>query len=533
MDRDKLESQIAFYSLSDPKYIETVFVEKATPISYFSDDGIRRVMEITVDYYGRFGKTIPKEEFNHCLQEKLNKKEINQAEHHGAARAFKKAKDWEDAVTEDQFDRIFYDFLSVAKNREVREVVLKNKDLLDKFKTLEYIEKVSEEFDKLRVNSSDTDHVRVLDAFEDIEEQIKDVIERRDRQVIGIPTGIAAVDSKFSGFEKKTLSLVVAITSQGKSTFVLNVSRNIAELYDKKVLIFSLEMPPEQWLRKYNSLDFWVPYTYIQRGNKELLPDEKFEDFIEKIKQRKEKDRKAEYKVIGTPAGVYSFKDLIRLKEKKLPLYKPDIIFIDQLSLIRIPGVKSKTDELGDLTKEIRAYGEINDVPMVVVAQANRAAIIRKGATREIDINVENIEDSNKVGADADNVIALMSPPGSGGHRILVRIVKQRDGETGTVEIASRLDYCAMLDAESPRIASSMEGFEENEDEEEEVFGEEYEEDDTGLGEMSGGIQGLESATSIEDSLQNFANELMSEMFDDEDSEEPSVDKKDDPMGFF
>jgi hypothetical protein len=47
-----------------------------------------------------------------------------------------------------------------------------------------------------------------------------------------------------------------------------------------------------------------------------------------------------------------------------------------------------------------------------------------------------------------------MKPPGHGdntiANRLMVRVIKQRDGATDTIEIQARLDYCAMLDMESP-----------------------------------------------------------------------------------
>jgi len=480
MDRVELENQIIYFILSDPKLLESSILEKGIDVSSFSDEGNRLVSSMAFDYFERFGKCVPKEEFDILINDKLNKKKITQAQHHSSIKAFKRALNLDGEITPVQFDRIAYDLVSVVKNTSAREIILKHSGLLNSFKTLDYIDKITGELDKLRINNGELDDIEVLDVYKDIELQIEDLKKRRnDENARGIPTGIRTLDERFVGFEKRFLTIVAAVINTGKSTFVLNVSRNAAEFFGKKVLIMSLEMPTKQWARKYNALDCWVPYSYLQRGNKTLLPDDEFENFCKRLEERRDKGRSGEYRIISAPASKYSFKELMNLKDKKLPTYKPDIIFIDQLSLIKLPGKREKKDELGDLTKEIIAYGYIKDIAMVAVAQANRASIRRNGAKREIDINIENLEDSNKIGADAHNVLALMSPPSSGGHRMLLKIVKQRDGETGTFEIASRLDYCAIIDIETEEIGNS------SLEDGDLVFGEE-EIDDTGLDAISG-----------------------------------------------
>lgn len=484
MKREELESQIIYYCLLSQKYIDHVFAESSVDATYFADEGNKEIVKIILSYYESYGKCIIKEELELVLKNKLNKKEIQEGEHLAASRSFKRAKEWDGILTETQFDRVFADFVSVVHNTFVREILVKNKTLLDTYKTSEYILKVNNEFDKIKIGKNEIESINVLDIYNDVEAQIKDLEDRRELGLTGIPTGIAAIDKIFGGFEKRTLSIIAAMVGTGKSTFVLNISKNIAEIFEKKVLVISLEMSDKQWARKYNSLDFWVPYEYLQRGNKELFNKDDFQSLKEKIEARKNKKRKGEYKVIDVPAGRYSFKELIRIKDRKLPAFKPDIIFIDQISLIRLPGRIDKRDELGDLTKQMIAYGKENDIAMVAVAQANRASIIRKNGKREIDINIENIEDSHKPGADAANVIAIMVPPGHGNdnvvNRILVRIIKQRDGATQTIEIQSRLDYCAMLDMESPAFGNDEDGEESEDDIRQEILLGDFGLDDTG-----------------------------------------------------
>ncbi len=519
MNREELESQIIHFCLLNQKYIGIVFCENNVNDSFFSDEGNKQLVKLIIWYYESYGKCLIKDELEVALKNKLNKKEIEEATLHATSKAFKRAKEWDEILSETQFDRIFSDFVSVVQNVLVREILVKHKKLLDDIKTEDYISKVNNDFDKIKIGKGEIEAVSSLDIYNDIEYQIKDLEDRRNLGLTGISTGIASVDKIFGGFEKQTLSLIVAMVATGKSTFVLNISKNMAELYDKKVMIFSLEMPDKQWARKYNSLDFWVPYEYLQRGNKELFAKSEFDSLLEKIKERKEKKREGAYKIIDAPASRYSFKELMRLKDKKFPSFKPDIIFIDQISLIKLPNKSEKRDELGDLTKQMIAYGKENDIAMVAVAQANRASILRKNGKREIDINIENIEDSHKPGADATNIIAIMVPPGHGdgniANRLMVRIVKQRDGATQTIEIQSRLDYCAMLDLETPMFNATDE--ESDEDLRNEILLGDFGLDDTGINSLEefgeDAISSNEKVAEKPDLLKDFSESDEGNMF--------------------
>ncbi|MDE5284806.1 MAG: DnaB-like helicase C-terminal domain-containing protein, partial [Candidatus Blochmannia sp. A2] len=64
--------------------------------------------------------------------------------------------------------------------------------------------------------------------------------------VTGINTGYKDLNKKTSGLQNSELIIIAARPSMGKTTFAMNLCENAAMLYDKPVLIFSLEMPREQ-----------------------------------------------------------------------------------------------------------------------------------------------------------------------------------------------------------------------------------------------------------------------------------------------
>lgn len=534
MQQSELESQILHYILTDTKYITTIFSHNNIPLEYFTNHHIRYVAESCANYNEEFSKVLSRDEFENILKNELNNKKIKEPVYHGAMKAYREAQRRIE-LQDDQFDRIFRDFKSKFIETKIRKIITDNKGLLDENRPYEYMEILKNSFSKYENQKEVVDGVAVLDAFRDYEKQIKDLVERRENPeaFVGIKTGIESLDKCFDGFEKGTLTLIGAMVSTGKSTFALNVSHNIAKTAKKKVLIISMEMPADQWMRKYNSLDFWIPYTVFKRGDKNQLPESKFKEVIEGIEKRAaEKAEDQDYKVLFIPSGTHSWGQIEDLMEKRLPTFKPDIIFIDQLSLIRLPGKEEKRHELGNTARDIRAYAQIQGIPIVLIVQANRASITKKGGVKQIEIDIDNIEESNQVGAHCDNFIALMAHKEL--FKIYVKIVKQRDGAKDTIELSCRHDYCAMYDVKGRKIYSDdgetligelPEGMDENFDIDDDIF----EEDDTGIDSIRPPQESKEESKStkaVEDESNDF-DELddFEEDFEEEDEVQSSIDQ--------
>ena len=61
-----------------------------------------------------------------------------------------------------------------------------------------------------------------------------------------IPTGISDLDYTITGLNRSDLILLAARPGMGKTSFALNIARNVAVVEKKKVAFFSLEMTKEQ-----------------------------------------------------------------------------------------------------------------------------------------------------------------------------------------------------------------------------------------------------------------------------------------------
>ena len=88
----------------------------------------------------------------------------------------------------------------------------------------------------------------------------------------GIPTGFSLLDKYMTGLNKSDLILIGARPAMGKTSFALNIARNIAVKAKKKVVFFSLEMGREQLAQRVLSTEARVESQKMRTG--ELTDDD-------------------------------------------------------------------------------------------------------------------------------------------------------------------------------------------------------------------------------------------------------------------
>jgi len=446
-----LEKQILSYLLKDSKYIKDIFIDEKLDHRYFYDKDIKIIILLIQKNYDKYKTCLVFGELQKYLDEMQIEKKIEEIEAYNIASVFEEASKIGEILTDEQYQRVLDSWREAESSKKVKEVLKKSSNYITNYQGFGAIDFIKGEFEKIRTPRRLSSGISSLDINMDIDSQINDIIDRRENpdKFRGIPTGIPIFDTIFNGFENGTLTLIGGVIGTGKSTLMLNISRNQFIKYVKKILIVSLEMPDIQWARKYNSLDSQLDYTAILKGIKDKnlgISDEQITILKEKLRDRKNTKNQGDYRILSLPAKSKTWKEIELEIEQRFTGYVPDIIFVDQLSLINVScyNVSLRREQLGECTKDIRAYAQRQKIPICVAVQANRASIERdKNGKRTININIENVEDSNQVGADADNFIAL-EPIDK--YKLVLKTAKQREGTTDTVIVKTILSRCAIYD---------------------------------------------------------------------------------------
>ena len=248
---------------------------------------------------------------------------------------------------------------------------------------------------------------------------------------IGIPSGIASLDVLTTGLNRSDMIIVGARPGMGKTSFALNIARNVALVQKRTVVFFNLEMSCEQMVNRLLSSEARV-------SGKKLRTGQLSEDEWSRIGQAAATLCQAPMYLDDT-ASITVPEMMSRLRR----LDDIGLVVIDYLQLMH-SGKKTdnRVNEVSEITRSLKIMAKELNVPVMVCAQLAR--------TTEKQSNhrpaLADLRESGSIEQDADQVLFLYreeyyknekEDPNSvetGTSEVIV--AKNRHGELGTVNLA-------------------------------------------------------------------------------------------------
>ncbi|MFI3173761.1 MAG: replicative DNA helicase [Bacillota bacterium] len=268
----------------------------------------------------------------------------------------------------------------------------------------------------------------VKDIAVDSIEQIESIYQSKGK-LTGVSTGFADFDGKTAGLQKSDLILIAARPSMGKTAFALNIVQNSALRANASVAIFSLEMNREQLFNRMLCSEAMVDAQKLRTGD---LTDQ---DWIELTKAVGPLSQASIY-IDDTP-GISVME--IRAKCRRLKIEKGlDMVVIDYLQLMSGNGkTDSRQQEISEISRSLKALAREIEAPVIALSQLSRACEQRSDH-RPI---LSDLRESGAIEQDADVVSFLFReeyyfPDTEKKGMAELIIAKQRNGPTGTVELA-------------------------------------------------------------------------------------------------
>jgi replicative DNA helicase len=247
--------------------------------------------------------------------------------------------------------------------------------------------------------------------------------------VTGIPTGFTEIDNKTSGFQKGDLVLVAARPSMGKTAFALNIAEYAAIRNNNSVAIFSLEMSKEQLAFRMLCSQANIDMLKLRTGNLE-------EDDWVKLAKSAGPLASAKIFIDDTPGITVTE---MRSKCRRLKMeHGLDLIIVDYLQLMQGSSkTENRQQEVSDISRSLKALAKEMDTPLIALSQLSRAPEARADHRPMLS----DLRESGSIEQDADIVSFLYrdeyyNKETDKRNIAEVIIAKQRNGPTGTVELA-------------------------------------------------------------------------------------------------
>jgi replicative DNA helicase len=275
----------------------------------------------------------------------------------------------------------------------------------------------------------------LIEVYDNIEE-----LHQNDATVTGVPTGYRDLDKITSGFQRNDLIIIAARPSVGKTAFALNIAQNVATKTEENVAIFSLEMGADQLVSRMLCAEGNIDSQRLRTGNLEA-------DDWGKLTMAMGSLSNAGIYIDDSPGVRVSE---IRSKCRRLKQeHGLGMIIIDYLQLIQGSenSKENRQQEVSEISRSLKGLARELEVPLIALSQLSRGVEQRQDKRPMMS----DLRESGSIEQDADIVGFLYrddyyDSESEQQNIIEIIISKQRNGPTGTVELAFVKEYNKFVD---------------------------------------------------------------------------------------
>ena len=188
--------------------------------------------------------------------------------------------------------------------------------------------------------------------------------------VVGLPTGLEALDDLLGGLHAGDLIVLAARPGVGKTATMLTMAYHLARAAQATVGIVSLEMSREQLLHRLLAIETGIDTTRLRSG------------------QVREAELQRLFVAMGNLATLPIFIDdsagqsLLDLRSKARRLHSQagmEVLMVDYVQLLRGRRSEHRVQEVGEVARGLKDLARELGVPVVALAQLNRAVEGRAG----------------------------------------------------------------------------------------------------------------------------------------------------------
>jgi replicative DNA helicase len=243
--------------------------------------------------------------------------------------------------------------------------------------------------------------------------------------VTGLQSGLPDLDALTGGFEPGQLIILAARPGVGKTAFALGVADHAARA-GRTALFASLEMPARELSMRVMAQRSGVSVHAMRAGTRN-------DDHWSALTRVSGEAARQRLFIDDKPAITLAY---LRARAKRLARkHGLHLIVVDYIGLMRGEG-QNRTQELGSISRGLKALAKELAVPIIACAQLNRGVESRSDRRPQL----HDLRDSGEIEQDADIVLMLHreemtnnAPEWQGVGELLLR--KHRNGPTGEVRL--------------------------------------------------------------------------------------------------
>ena len=278
----------------------------------------------------------------------------------------------------------------------------------------------------------------LIDTFSDIESRSLGMV------LPGVSCGFYDLDAMTQGFQRSDLIIAAGRPAMGKTSFVLNIARNIASFHKLPVAVFSLEMSKAQLVYRLLSSEVQIESGRLRAGRVAQHEWEPLGHAISALSQ---------LPVFIDDTPNISVTEM-RSKARRLQAEQGGalgLILIDYLQLMEGSGSDNRVQELSKVTRSLKGLARELNVPIIALSQLSRGVESRTNKRPMMS----DLRESGSIEQDSDLIMMLYreeyydpDTPDRGITEVIV--TKHRNGPTGTVKLLFEPQYTRFRNLATP-----------------------------------------------------------------------------------
>jgi replicative DNA helicase len=266
----------------------------------------------------------------------------------------------------------------------------------------------------------------------------------------GIATGYRDFDYMSGGVRGGQFILIAGRPAMGKSALMLNMADRMAAR-DIPVLIYSMEMKKGDLMQRIICSRARVSSSKARMGI--ITRDEQ-------VRVSQEGMVLASQPLYIDDAPAPMVLDLRSRARREVKRHGIKCIFVDYVQLVRSKG-HSRENEVGEVSRNLKALAMELDIPVIAAAQLNRQAESRSDNRPKLS----DLRESGSLEQDADIVTLLYRPGYYSGEGEAVQeaewtVAKHREGKTGPIPLVWHSDFTrfdtAAMHHDEPKMSQAF-----------------------------------------------------------------------------
>lgn len=224
-------------------------------------------------------------------------------------------------------------------------------------------------------------------------------------EITGIMSGISELDKLTNGWQNSDLIILAARPAMGKTALSKKFAKSCAQLSQKPILFFSLEMSTLQLAARFISEDVEIPSNLLLSGK--FNNQDKFYNQVNgKIADYFDNNHNDLLIIDDTPEIT-----IAELRSRAKRVYREKdigLIIVDYLQLIKGSGDRhNREGEISEISRGLKILAKELNIPVIALSQLNRGLEHRGGDKRPM---LSDLRESGAIEQDADVVTFLYRP---------------------------------------------------------------------------------------------------------------------------